>query len=78
MKGSNEKNIENKRILRVNQLVRDLTLKYGNVAFTDIGSLLIDSANNLKSDFHVGDGIHLSHAGYQIWIRELRQALTNL
>jgi hypothetical protein len=36
-----------------------------------------DSCNNLKSDFHVGDGVHLSSDGYQVWIRELKRALNN-
>lgn len=70
-------NSENKRISRVNKLLRDLSLEYENVTFSDAGSSLRDSDNNLKSDFHVGDGVHLSSAGYQVWIRELRRALNN-
>jgi lysophospholipase L1-like esterase len=70
-------NFENKRISQVNQLLRELALKYDNVTFSDAGSSLRSSDNNLKSDFHVGDGVHLSSAGYQVWIRELRQALNN-
>ncbi|MDY0363066.1 MAG: GDSL-type esterase/lipase family protein [Desulforegulaceae bacterium] len=70
-------NSENKRISKVNKLLRDLSLKYDNVTFSDAGVSLRDSDNNLKSDFHVGDGVHLSSAGYQVWIRELRRALNN-
>ena len=70
-------NSENNRISTVNKLLRDLSLKYDNVTFSDAGSSLRDPENNLKSDFHVGDGVHLSSAGYQVWIRELRRALNN-
>ncbi|MFN3188828.1 MAG: GDSL-type esterase/lipase family protein [Candidatus Paceibacteria bacterium] len=70
-------NFENKRILKLNTLLHDLVREYGNVSFSDAGSLLRDSDNNLKSDFHVGDGVHLSSDGYQVWIRELKRALNN-
>ena len=70
-------NFENKRITRVNKLLNELVREYDNVAFSDAGSLLRGSDNNLKSDFHVGDGVHLSSDGYQVWIQELRRALIN-
>lgn len=68
---------ENKRIIRVNILLDELTRAYDAVTFSDAGSLLRGSGNNLKSDFHVGDGVHLNSEGYQIWIQELRHALNN-
>lgn len=70
-------NSENKRIIRVNILLDELTRAYDAVIFSNAGSLLRDSDNNLKSDFHVGDGVHLNSEGYQIWIQELRRALNN-
>ena len=69
--------LQNKKILEVNALLHGLVREYGNVSFLDAGSLLRDSNNNLKSNFHVGDGVHLSSDGYQIWIRELKRALNN-
>jgi len=70
-------NFENKRISRVNKLLLELVGEYDNVTFSDAGKALRGLDNNLKLDFHVGDGVHLSSDGYQVWIRELRQALSN-
>lgn len=70
-------NSENKRITRVNALLNELAGAYDNVTFSDAGILLRGSDNNLKANFHVGDGVHLSSDGYQIWIQELRRALNN-
>jgi len=67
----------NKRILRVNKLIRELVRKYNNVTFSDAGGGLRGSDNNLKSNFHVGDGVHLNYEGYQVLIRELRRTLDN-
>ncbi len=69
---------KNKRILKINKLLRELSSKYKNVIFSDAGKLLKNPDNNLKPDFHIGDGVHLSSAGYQVWIKELRRALNSM
>lgn len=66
---------KNKRILKVNDSIRELVSQHENVTFSDAGEDLRGADNNLKSDYHTGDGIHLNSEGYQIWIRELKLAL---
>lgn len=70
-------NSENRRILGVNKLIRDLANRHDNATFLDAGDVLRGADNNLKSDFHIGDGVHLSSDGYRVWITELRRALNN-
>jgi len=66
---------KNTRVVRVNEMLRAMAADYSNVTFLDIGSLLSGADGNLKSEFHVGDGIHLNAAGNEIWIGELRRVL---
>ncbi len=65
----------NKRISKLNASLKKLTVNYDNVVFIDSSSLLQDNDSNLKNEFHTGDGIHLSTAGYKIWINQLKEAL---
>jgi len=50
---------------------------YENVYFVNSGILLKNRDGNLKAEFHVGDGVHINAAGYQVWIRLLREVLGN-
>jgi len=68
----------NSRISELNQSLSDLASKYRNVEFLNAGSFLQGSDLNLKSEFHVGDGIHLNSLGYNLWIEQLRITLDNL
>lgn len=68
---------KNIRISRLNELLLSLSDRYNNVVFMNAGSLLQGSDENLKSDLHVGDGVHLNTAGYKIWIEQIKTALNN-
>ncbi len=45
------------------------------ITFLNAGPSLVDEVGNLRSEYHVGDGVHLSPEGYAIWISHLREAL---
>lgn len=68
-------NASNDRIIKLNLEIRELAKYYKNVAFVNSRDLLQESDGNLKKEFHIGDGVHLSMSGYQVWINQLRNAL---
>lgn len=65
----------NKRIQSLNQATRRLYSNRKNTIFIDIGEHLANEDGHLKSENHVGDGIHLSGRGYTLWIDALKKAL---
>ncbi len=67
--------LNNKRITQLNNKLENLCGTYRNVIFVNPGQELQSSDSNLKTRYHVGDGIHLSTAGYRIWIDKLRNVL---
>ncbi len=67
----------NSRITQLNAALQQLVLAYPNAGFVDSSRLLQDDSGNLHAEYHTGDGIHLSTAGYQIWIRQLTLALND-
>lgn len=72
------KRFQNERISIINQELLELTRTLQHVTFVDANPLLKGKDQNLKTEFHTGDGIHLSAMGYQVWIQVLKQALVNL
>jgi lysophospholipase L1-like esterase len=68
----------NQRIQQVNQSLKQLAEASDLRVYCDITPLLIDSDGNLKAAYHVGDGIHLSAAGYALWTEALRNAIGKL
>lgn len=69
------KKSSNERISKLNSSLKKLTEKYENVVFVDSSNWLKGDDDNLKTEFHSGDGVHLSTAGYKIWISQLRVSL---
>ncbi|WP_159931143.1 GDSL-type esterase/lipase family protein [Oceanicoccus sp. KOV_DT_Chl] len=69
--------LTNERIIKLNAAIKALARNYKNVVFVDARDLLQGDAGSLKKAFHTGDGVHLSAAGYQVWISLLRNALSN-
>lgn len=67
--------LTNSRIEGLNNKARLLCAKFENCFFTNARESLVGSNGSLKSDYHTGDGIHLSKAGYTKWIEVLRNAL---
>ncbi|RVU83681.1 GDSL family lipase [Leucothrix sargassi] len=65
---------------RIQQLNSDLSqlAKIKQADFFDMTALLSDSNGQLKSEYHIGDGLHLSTQGYAIWIDALKQHLLKI
>ena len=69
------KKSSNERISKLNSSLEKLAENYENVVFVDSSNWLKGDDDNLKTEFHSGDGVHLSTAGYEIWISQLRASL---
>lgn len=67
--------IVNSRVYSFNQDLEALTSNYENVKFINVADSLTDSEGNLLQANHIGDGIHLSSKGYDVWIQALKGAL---
>ena len=61
----------NLRVDQINQRLAVLAQSH-NVRFIDISHSLINAQGNLKTEYHVGDGLHLSTRAYQVWIDALK------
>lgn len=61
----------NKQIKVLNSNIFQLTQEYENVSFIDIGEDL-STKGVLSKKYHIGDGVHLNQAGYDIWITKLK------
>lgn len=68
----------NVRIRELNRDLEQLCHAHPQRLFVDSTSHLTDEAGQLTAANHVGDGVHLSPAGYQIWIGDLRDALESI
>lgn len=64
--------MSNTRIKKINMELADLCNK-NSVQFIDLSGYFIDENGYLDSNYHVGDGIHLNQAGYDIWVKYLDQ-----
>ncbi|ENU62473.1 GDSL-type esterase/lipase family protein [Acinetobacter lwoffii] len=64
--------MSNTRIKKINMELADLCNK-NSVQFIDLSGYFIDENGYLDSKYHVGDGIHLNQAGYDIWVKYLDQ-----
>ena len=67
--------VQNERIRNTNQLLAQLVANYEQAVWLDLTESLTDAETNLKTEYHVGDGIHLSPTGYSIWIKQLSSIL---
>ena len=66
------------RIRHLNHLLADVVGARPGSRFLDTHALLADSTGTLPDALHCGDGIHLSEAGYALWIDALRKGLAAL
>jgi lysophospholipase L1-like esterase len=64
----------NDRINRINSGLRKLAVQH-SAFLVDATKDLKDSTGSLNPAFHVGDGVHLSKAGYDVWVNALKQSL---
>lgn len=63
----------NNRITAVNSGLKLLSQKHKNVRYLDVNSKLSDTNGLLPTNFHVGDGVHLSSDAYKIWIDQINK-----
>lgn len=60
----------NQRISALNQSLQQLAQQH-NAAFINLHQVMANAEGNLKTTLHTGDGVHLSVAGYRVWIDQL-------
>jgi lysophospholipase L1-like esterase len=65
----------NSRITAINTALQHLVAQYSHTVFINCSDALQGADGNLSTAYHSGDGIHLSAAGYQTWINQLKQTL---
>lgn len=64
----------NKRVTQINQQLA-LIATANKARFIDMSDELTNAEGNLKTEFHIGDGLHLTTTAYQIWIKTLKPLL---
>lgn len=68
----------NRKIQQVNESLERLVVSYPNVLFLSNRDLFIDGNGQLKSDYHIGDGLHLNTKGYDTWTTILKDRLSRV
>ena len=68
----------NDRIEQINAKLELLCLQYPTARFVNSSERLLDAEQNLAPHYHIGDGIHLSTAGYEQWIDALCESLNSI
>lgn len=66
--------IDNKKIQEINNLLKALSEDSG-AEYLDIFSLFIDDAGQVKKEYLLDDGVHLSNKGYEIWTEAVEKFL---
>lgn len=61
-----------------NKLQTMIHNEWHNVHFVDAGIHLKDKEEQLRDEFHIGDGLHLNSKGYQVWQNLLRSSLEEI
>jgi lysophospholipase L1-like esterase len=64
----------NQDIAALNDAILGLCAERRKCRTVDASSALTDETGNLRGEYHSGDGLHLSAAGYAIWREALRPA----
>lgn len=65
----------NADIVSLNSDIEALSDEYPNVLYLNTSKNFKDDAGFLQTQFHIGDGVHLSNKGYKILIDQLAQSL---
>ena len=68
----------NARVAEVNKAAEKICAAHKNCHFFDSGSKLLAPDGQLKSEYHVGDGLHLGTKGYDVWIADMKKALEKI
>jgi lysophospholipase L1-like esterase len=59
----------------LNESLRSLCETSGNYIYIDGFGQLVGDAGKLKTEYHIGDGVHLSAQGYQVLINTIKEAV---
>ena len=70
--------VSNRSIAITNSGIADFCASNKRCHFVDCVAAVTGPGGNLRPDYHIGDGIHLSEQGYAIWIDALRKVLRPL
>jgi lysophospholipase L1-like esterase len=65
----------NRAIGEINRGLAAICATRAGCAFIDPGPALADPSGDLAAEYDLGDGLHLSRAGYRVWSDMLRAAL---
>ncbi len=63
------------KVNRVNELIREATLKDQRLEYVEINKAMADKSGVPRKELFIKDGIHMSPAGYQIWAEKLMPRL---
>lgn len=70
-----KKSFSNSRIEKINKALHTRCASLKHCTFVEMDNQLRDGNGNLKTEYYLGDGIHLSPAGYGLWEDRLKAAL---
>ena len=62
----------NQRISDINRRLETLVKSQG-AQFINIRDDITNDKGNLKTEYHLGDGLHLTTAAYDVWIKRLKE-----
>ncbi len=65
----------NSRIREINRIYDQVLCQYPNTYVVDLSPMVVNDVGNLRSELHIGDGIHLNKKGYEILIGYLKSEL---
>ncbi|MCP4485189.1 MAG: hypothetical protein GY823_11605 [Flavobacteriaceae bacterium] len=66
--------VNNHKIKQLNKRIESLSKQYTNVIFLNMEKSLSHNGSLLPK-YHIGDGVHLSKKGYDLWIQQLKIAI---
>ncbi len=66
--------VSNPKIKQLNKRLGSLSKQYANVFFLNMEKSLSHNGSLLQK-YHIGDGVHLSKKGYDLWTQQLKIAL---
>jgi lysophospholipase L1-like esterase len=75
---ANKRFRRNNKIRLLNQGIKSMCNQHSNCTYIDSSKKLTDDHGELKNQYHIGDGLHLSAAGYKLWISDLRKAVNSV
>ncbi len=69
--------ISNETINNVNKSLKELAGEAG-VEFLDIYNLFLDGKGRVIKDYLLGDGVHLSSNGYEVWAKVVEEVIEQM